>query len=98
MSDDTERDDEDLARELDAMRSLYAREDGPSSELDARIRAAARRAPHIAPARPPWRDPRWLTGLATAAALVLSVSVFYTADPQLGEPAPGGAWRRNHRR
>ena len=82
MSDNHDSGADDLERELDETRVAYAHDEAPSSELDARIRAAAHSASHLAgPGR--WRDPRWISGLATAAVLVLSVSVFFAGDPEL---------------
>ena len=55
----------------------------PPPELDARIRAAARR-----PVRHPWyRSPGRLAALATAASLVIAVSVIFLEPEQLDVPA-----------
>lgn len=65
---------------------LYAEgaNEQPPPALDEKIRAAARQ-----PARHPWlRSPGRLTALATAASLVIAVSVIYFEPEQSPESAP----------
>jgi hypothetical protein len=77
-----------MSDDPDWIDELYAEgaEELPPAALDERIRAAARE-----PVRHPWyRNPGRLTALATAASLVIAVSVIYFEpdQPALEAPAP----------
>ncbi len=77
-----------MSDKQDWIDELYAEgaEEGPPPELDEKIRAAAR-----APVQHPWyRNPGRLAMLATAASLVIAVSVIYFEPEQafLDDPEP----------